>query len=299
MHRLRKILVGVDLTSASAAALREASRLAQRDGAELYVAHVVERLVVSYLRDALGKSGDELERRAAAGAREFFSPHLDLDELPEGVGVEVIFGDGPERLVSWADELGVDLIVVGAWGDETGRGAGTFATGVLRRARCNVLLVDPNRVRGPVGSVVAATDLTDAGDLAIPEAVRFAAADRAQLAAVHVFKGPWNQIGGVVFEDEPSPAFKREYAGLLQASVGELLEPWRADLEGLRTWSDAVESRRPGEAIVHYAETHAADLLVMGAHRPGGLRYALLGSMKERVLRNLSCSLLSVRKDTT
>ncbi|MCP4872022.1 MAG: universal stress protein [Proteobacteria bacterium] len=296
MSPLRTILVGVDLSDASAAALREGARLAEQHGASLHVIHVVERLVLGYLANVLGRTTNELQRTASARAREMFWPSAELGDVPEDTRVDVLFGDAGERLVAAATELEADLLVLGTFGaGGPGRGAGTFTTWCLRRSPCSVLLVDPERQPGPYQSIVAATDLSAAGSLAVPEAVELAVRDRASLSVLHVFQGPWYQVGRILFDDEPSPEFKAEYEAFLKAEVIGLLEEHRPRLGGVHTRVDTVEARKSGSAIAQYVGEHEADLLVMGAHKAGKLRYAVLGSTKERVLRELTLSLLSVR----
>lgn len=297
MSPIRTILVGVDLSDASAAALREGARLAEHHGAALHVVHVVERLVLGYLANVLGRTTSDLQKTASARAREMFWPSATLGDVPKDTRVDVLFGDAGERLVAMAKELEADLIVLGTFGaGGPGRGAGTFATWCLRRAPCSVLLVDPDRAPGPYRSIVVATDLSPAGSLALPEAVEIAIRDRAALAVLHVFQGPWLQLGRVLFDDDPTPEFKADYEALLKSEVIGRLEAFRPRLAGIHTRVDTREARKSGTAIAQYADEQEADLLVMGAHRPGAVRYALLGSTKERVLRELTRSLLSVRE---
>jgi nucleotide-binding universal stress UspA family protein len=47
--------------------------------------------------------------------------------------------------------------------------------------------------------------------------------------------------------------------------------------------------------IVEYATSTNADLVVIGTHGKSNLRYLLLGSTAERVLRHTGCSVLAVR----
>jgi nucleotide-binding universal stress UspA family protein len=49
MHRLKSILVGVDFSECSKAALQQAARMAKWNGATLHVLHVIESMVVTEL----------------------------------------------------------------------------------------------------------------------------------------------------------------------------------------------------------------------------------------------------------
>lgn len=78
----------------------------------------------------------------------------------------------------------------------------------------------------------------------------------------------------------------------------------------LRKRADGTEIEAPGElhiatardlaaapAIVHYAEEHGIDLIVMGTHGRRGIRRLLLGSVTEEVVRMAPCDVLVLRKD--
>lgn len=61
-------------------------------------------------------------------------------------------------------------------------------------------------------------------------------------------------------------------------------------------WDAAVASGDPARAIVHVAQEHAADLIVLGSHGRTGLSGLLLGSVAERVVRHASCAVLTIKE---
>lgn len=72
-------------------------------------------------------------------------------------------------------------------------------------------------------------------------------------------------------------------------------------LEGIRTEKThasrvtiAIHVQRgvPFQAICEYAETHQADLIVMGSHGRTGLSHVFIGSVAERVIRHARCPVL-------
>src|SRR5215470_15051450 len=142
----RKILVAVDGSSTSEAALVSAARLACALSAHLRIMHVTDSPYdypdVMYghvpgdleeLHEAWHKAGQEVIDRAVAVA------------LREGCAGEprLVEGSGGEHVVEEARVWGADIIVVGASGR---RGVkrlllGSVAEGVARLARVPVLLV--------------------------------------------------------------------------------------------------------------------------------------------------------------
>ncbi|MFW5973217.1 MAG: universal stress protein [Bacteroidota bacterium] len=55
-----------------------------------------------------------------------------------------------------------------------------------------------------------------------------------------------------------------------------------------------VEDQSPSTAVLHYAEEHDADLIVMGTHGRSGFDRLLLGSVAEDVVQMASCPVLTV-----
>jgi nucleotide-binding universal stress UspA family protein len=63
----------------------------------------------------------------------------------------------------------------------------------------------------------------------------------------------------------------------------------------IRIQHSIIRDVAPAPAIIHYAEDHDIDLIVMSTHGRRGLRRLLLGSVANEVLRTAPCSVLTVR----
>lgn len=138
-----KIVVGVDESPFAPKVLERAIEVARWREAELHVVHVVH-LPVIYVEMAVDMSEVAEAQRAAtwealepvlAAAGDIASERVDLDGYP------------PDRLVSYAAEVGADLIVVGT----RGRGElaalvlGSTSHRVIHLAACDVLVVKTGR----------------------------------------------------------------------------------------------------------------------------------------------------------
>ncbi len=75
--------------------------------------------------------------------------------------------------------------------------------------------------------------------------------------------------------------------------LGEQARAFVADL-GCTPTTIVVDSGRPDEEILARAARRDADLVVMGTHGESGFRHLLLGSVTEKVLRQLACPVLTV-----
>ena len=91
---------------------------------------------------------------------------------------------------------------------------------------------------------------------------------------------------------------------LAHARGSALLEPSLAHVaaEGLSATPVVLHSWGGGKeiafALVEYAKTSGADLMVIGTHGRTGLRHLLLGSVAEAVMRESSLTTLVVRAPT-
>ena len=143
------IVCGVDDSPHSDVALAVATRLANRLGARLVLAHVVEPVLTSYnvLFGGMSTAG-ELSAQHQVVAEQEAGAHT-LTRAAETAGVDaelrVAVGHPAERLAELADDEGAELIVVGSRGRGAFKSAflGSVSNGLVGIARCPVLIVPP------------------------------------------------------------------------------------------------------------------------------------------------------------
>jgi nucleotide-binding universal stress UspA family protein len=102
----KRILVAVDDSAAASAAVDEALALAVNEGAALVFAHVVETLGEQFVPDAT-----EPEHASTPTLRDA-EQRARMRGVP--CAVELLMGDAPRQLAQLAEDLDVDLIVVGS-----------------------------------------------------------------------------------------------------------------------------------------------------------------------------------------
>ena len=137
------VLCPVDFSDHCRTALGLGARLARASGARLSLIYVNDPLlaaaaVVTYDEKAMAQqTGEELRAFLAAAA----GP----DPLPGGVHVEIAEGKPSEQIVSAAERLGADVIVMSTQGVTGARTLffGSTTEGVLKHARIPVLVVPP------------------------------------------------------------------------------------------------------------------------------------------------------------
>lgn len=134
------ILVAVDLTKDSHKVLERAVAIAERnDDAKVSIMHTLEPLGFAYGGDIpmdLSSIQDQLDEHARARLDEIASAHLSESQR------HVVVGMPNTEIHRFAEENGVDLIVVGSHGRHGfALLLGSTSTGVLHGACCDVLAV--------------------------------------------------------------------------------------------------------------------------------------------------------------
>ncbi|HMN95170.1 MAG TPA: universal stress protein [Phycisphaerales bacterium] len=293
MDRLRTIVVGVDFSECSAAALRTALRLAESPGA-VHAIHVIDALAVSAaprlesdLRRAIEGSLTEQAQRAWEGL---------VRQVPgaEAARFTALLAPRTAALRDAAVAEGAELLVVGAFGDRRPNvGLGTMATACVRHASVPVLLVRTGG-RESLRRVGAFVDFSETSRAALGLAARIAAVERAALVAVHVFDAPWRRLTYLAAAPIVDPAFERAQLEELRSRLRRFVD------QSLGSAAEGVAvdvHDRPGGhriGIAEYAESEGLDLVAMGTRGGRNLRDALLGSTAERALRDVAVSLLAV-----
>lgn len=135
------MLVAVDFSPEAETLVARAAQLRDQCGSRLSLLHVVEYLPMAYSGDLVLPEGFDLEQELLEVASR------QMTALGDRLGVasadrRVEIGNTGHTILRVADELGVDLILVGSHGRH-GLAAllGSTARSVLNGARCDVLAV--------------------------------------------------------------------------------------------------------------------------------------------------------------
>ena len=138
-------------------------------------------------------------------------------------------------------------------------------------------------------SIIAAVDFGNASGRAVTAAGAIAVRCRAALTLLHA-ESP---DAPAYFTAEQVDALERQRHALQVQAEQFLLRYGRHHTQA--PFSVTIDSRPPVEAIVHASA--AADLIVMGTHGRHGPKRWWLGSVAERVLRDVTRPLLVVHAD--
>ena len=140
MSQYHKILVAIDLSEDSNLVAQRGRAIADLNGADLHLIHVIEPLSFAYGGDIpMDFSGiqQEIQEQASQQMRRFAKTH-NVDEQHQ----HIVLGKPDVEIHATAEELGTDLIVLGSHGRHGfALLMGSTANAVLHGATCDVLAV--------------------------------------------------------------------------------------------------------------------------------------------------------------
>lgn len=275
---LRTILIAVDFSGPSQAALAEGVHLASMTGAGLVLVHV--------LPDAAEEARDPDSKRLAKARLDMSAAAA---RTKSGAADAVLLeGDVSDALVSIARTRNADLLLMGTHGRAGIERIvqGSVAERVMRVAPCPLLSVRGDVIRPADfetrrarARVVAGVDLGPESKSVVREAASFAKQLGASLVLVHA-TGP---AGGLERDGHDAQA---------RASLERLAGLPR--LEGLHVTCTAIPGSA-ADALLDAASSLGAAWLVAGSHRRSGPSRWLLGSVAESLMRAAPCPVLVVR----
>lgn len=300
MKPLQRILVASDLSRRADRALARAALLAREHGANLTAHHVVaqgadtDTLPEEWSRALFG-AGPAMEghrQRVEQALREKLERHLQ-GRTP--ARAQVAAGVPFVEIIRAARAHDADLVVLGAHGGHYLREwlIGTTAERVVRKGDRPVLIVK-KPAEGPYRKLLAAVDFSETSKRALQCALRIAPKARVTLLNVYDFGlAEVLRTGGTASEE--LLAVQRTFGQQRRARLAAFARDAGLDPDKVQL---LVRYGYPGLAINAAAAERRADLVAVGTQGLSGLRYILLGSVAEHVLREARCDVLAVHPET-
>jgi nucleotide-binding universal stress UspA family protein len=262
--QIKTVGVAITLMPHSDAVLAEASRFAQRLGAQLTLIHA-------------GTSEAERAHIQDAADRPSFrhNEHIIWNQT-----------DPSATLLTAAEQGGVELLVMGAFEGPAinrRRFLGPVARRMAERAKCSLLLIAHPRIdKHDFRRIVAITDFSECAKVACSQALWLAEKDSAE--SVHIIS-----IHTVFMDVRAGMRAKDGKIARTRAEEEELMENFVAGLPPSEVPTDwKIIEATTGFAACDFAESMDADLLILAGHnRPGGR----VPPMADWALQVVPCSL--------
>ncbi|MDQ2072023.1 universal stress protein [Haloarcula sp. H-GB4] len=276
------ILVPTDGSPGSERAFEAAATLASTHDATVHVLSVVDEHGPTDDWDYDGDSPAEAFIESQAD-------HVDTEDL--SVTPAVREGVVHDAILDYADETGIDLIVMGTHGRTGVRRflLGSVTEKVVRLADVPVLSVKADAEPGTVSfdDILLPTDGSSGAEAAIEPTGTLASATDATVRLVSVVdtRSLGVDVGSSVIVDE------------LESVATDAVEDASDRLSklGVETVETAITQGVPYRAILDAIEEADADLVVIGTHGRTGIDRYLLGSVAEKLVRTSPVPVMTVR----
>jgi nucleotide-binding universal stress UspA family protein len=285
--RTPAIVVAVDGTEPSRAAVRWAAREAELSNQPLLVTHVMDwdwsaarYDVGSRQLETARKIAENIVGRAAHVARTV-APAI-------GVDTDVAIGDAAAQLIIASE--GANLLVLGnrGHGGFAGLHLGSVSQRVAMHAKCPVVVVR-GRTASKEGPVVVGVGETDSADEVLEAAFTAARARGAPLSVIRSFLPAVPPYWGHL---PPEQVHIPEQDNAERARVSGQLAPWREKYPDVPV--EILLSHASAAALL-VGVSHSAQLVVVGSHGQGVIAGTLLGSTGLQLLHHADCPVLIVR----
>ena len=298
MKRFKKILVGVDLSWGdhfvaqelsvpNAEAVRQALWLAKLNSASVSFFTSLELSAKVQRMIAENSTGEPtiLDKAESCLAQ------LVTKAQEEGVEAEshVQVGKSWVELIRQVLRKEHDLVLVGSRHTSATQGFILGSTGIklLRKCPCPVWITHPLQDQ-KFDSILVAHDLRPVGDLAMALGCSMAQLQQSQLHVLHAAEYPeldYMFPAGVSVEKKDE--YQREAEGHIQKQLASVDLSPPAQLH--------LVSEPPDVAIMNYAKQKGVDLIIMGTVGRTGIAGFITGNTVERLLPQITCSLLAVK----
>ncbi len=300
MHHINKILVGVDvfkgseisfagLSEPNRNAVERATSLASLTGASLVFAAAI---------DVAGPAKNEFEADGTSAKVLTLLKELEAYATEAGVSAtsEMVFGKAAIELTRLAVEGEASVLIVGSRNASRASRLlfGSTAMKLLRYCPCPVWVSKPGADWSDV-EILVASDLKDGSAEVLEIGVAAAMLVDAKLRIVHACEHDLERrMAHVGVKDAHLQELREKDCKAAEQMLHEQLShtDYRTLAKGVQI--DICQSDTEN-AILDRIEEHEIDLLVMGTVGRSGVRGILVGNTAERLLPQISCSILAVK----
>jgi len=285
MKILKKILVATDFSKSSENTVKNAIEVAKLFESNIILIHV--------LPDDIKNDKVRTMIRNAAEKQ-----LITINESIEKEGVEACkpflkYGKHYDKIIQVANKENVNLIMIGA-GEKMKKDTfklGTTAEKLVRRSDKPVLVVKKGSDLKNVKSILCPVDFSEESKLALNNAINIARRYDAKLNILGVleehsrgYKGlklKWNELnelGKSEFKDEMDSFLKN--FNLIDVN-----------------WKCIIKTGDPAKKILRTIKTKNADLLVMGSSGKSSFHRMIMGSVTEKVIREVPCTFFTLKTE--
>lgn len=282
-----KIVVGIDGSEFSKAALIESSNWIKRHGGQIIMVHAVyfdeEEFIIA---------PEQREKRFEIGKRICYQS-METVSSEFNVKAESLIceGEPPDVIVDIAREKKVDLISMGTYGRKGLKRLiiGSVTSKVILNAPCDVMVVKraSSDYSGMYKSILVPFDGSEFSKKALSRACELSKIEDAKVTVVYV----------IPRYEEMIEFFKTEFIKKAMFEEAEKILNIAKKIaeEKEITIATVVKEGHSADQIIETSTALKNDLIVIGIYGWKGVSKAIMGSTAERVIMNAECPVLTVK----
>jgi nucleotide-binding universal stress UspA family protein len=304
-----RVLVPVDFSPCSGAALRYAALLQQRFGSKIEVIHACEvpPIVPEDATILMGDVNEGLAVHLERQSREQLEMFLRTYAADCRTTHELRLGPPAATLREKIREGDCDLVVMGTHG-RTGFERfmlGSVAERVVRTSHVPVLTIPAGHRAGEGAesaadapsralpkTILVGIDYEPASRRALNIALQLAEAAQGRILSVFAWAAPYAPSAMAI--GEVANAHHDLFDRVREQAAQTMRQFVEEQGGGTEHGECLIVSGDPRSKLLEMAEQHAADLIVVGTHNRTGIGRFLLGSVAEHLLRHAHCPVLAV-----
>ena len=244
---------------------------------------------------------DELMRMGVDEAQAYLKTVVEtVDAGPVQVDVQAVSGAPADAIVHYAEEHGVDLIVMSSHG-RTGSSRwvyGSVAEKVLHHAPCATVIIRAHVAVAMFQNrkILVPLDGSPLAERALEPALVIADAMQSDVTLLRVAPGRETLPQSISPSGEDLGVARDIAAAQERAEAEAYLQRIYGTRANRHLFFDVVTTGGDiADAIVSYADERHVDLIVMSSHGRSGIGRWLHGSVAEKVLRGADCATLIIR----
>ena len=273
MKLVERICFPTDFGKSSEVALESVISIANKFGSGVNLIHVLPE---STIRDKVQSFVDDKMSKYVVLLKE------------QGIKCtsDILHGNHIDKVVSFAERKKANLIVLGA--GHVGKAKyklGSNSVKIIRNSSIPVWVIEKESAVNP-DNVLCPIDFSEESMLALDNAIHLCRRFKSKLHILHVVKGidkEYTELGADISIEQA------EIVKTLKLEFDELIMD--IDLNGI-TWDKEVRLGDPVDVILDVIKEKNVDLLMMGSTGKGALKRLFLGSIAERVAREIPCSFI-------
>ncbi|MCB0283690.1 MAG: universal stress protein [Calditrichaeota bacterium] len=283
MKLLNKILLATDFGDSAGQAVKQAIRLAKLFNSEILVLHVIPSMEMSKLNREMIEKGVRTELKNVFN--EIRSQGIKVSDIGIQIGIPFI------RIIQEAEKHNANLIVIG---DSNGRNAsdklGVTSLKVLHKS-AKPVWISKSGAKMDIQNVLCPVDFSRPAERALKNAIHLSRKMKAKLHILHAVPSMSDlylkMLGGS--EEKQSEKILNH-----EKQLNRFIEKF--DFHDV----DFAKMIAPGnvyKVILEAAKSLNADLIVMGTSGESDNPRILTGSNTEHVLRELPCSIVTLKSE--